>query len=77
MGMNELNFAIDVMKREDWPQVRAIFSEGLATGLAAFMLSPPRWLVWNNGHLNVGRSVARANDGHILGWSALAPVPDN
>ena len=41
--MYNFDYVIDDMKREDWSQVRAIYGEGLATGLAAFMLSPPRW----------------------------------
>ena len=75
--MYNFDYVIDEMKREDWSQVRAIYGEGLATGLAAFMLSPPRWHVWDKGHLDVGRSIARTTDGRVLGWSALAPVPDN
>lgn len=68
--------AIDSMDRRDWKQVREIYREGLATGLAAFTLSPPLWKTWDAGHLTVGRLVARADDGVIAGWSALAPVPD-
>lgn len=71
-----MHFAIDAMRRDDWAQVRAIYRQGLATGLAAFMLEPPRWGEWDAGHLTVGRLVARAPDGGVLGWSALAPVPD-
>lgn len=72
-----MEFVIDGMRREDWPSVRDIYAEGLATGLAAFMLKPPGWKVWDAGHLPVGRLVARHEDGRLLGWSALAPVPDN
>lgn len=68
---------IEEMQRRDWPQVRAIYGEGLATGLAAFMLTPPRWAAWNARYLDFGRTVARGADGRVLGWSALAPVPDN
>lgn len=68
---------IEEMQRSDWSQVRAIYGEGLATGLAAFMLTPPRWPAWDAGHLSLGRTVARGADGAVLGWSALAPVPDN
>ena len=68
------------MRREDWKQVRDLYAEGLATGLAAFMTTPPGWTDWDDGHLEIGRLVARASeddgDGKILGWAALAPVPD-
>ena len=71
-----MKFTIDRMKRTDWGQVRKIYGEGLATGLAAFMSEPPTWGTWNSGHLTTGRLVARDADGRIVGWSALAPVPD-
>ena len=69
-------FSIGDMRRGDWKQVRNLYAEGLATGLAAFMTDPPRWDAWDAGHLNTGRLVARASDNTILGWAALAPVPD-
>ena len=71
-----MKFVIDTMQRQHWKQVRAIYGEGLASGLAAFMSAPPVWKSWHAGHLLLGRVVARQNDGCILGWSALAPVPD-
>ena len=71
-----MSFAIDDMARDDWRQVRAIYRQGLATGLAAFMLHPPGWKAWDRDHLTVGRLVARASEDAIIGWSALAPVPD-
>jgi phosphinothricin acetyltransferase len=64
------------MEPADWDQVRAIYREGLAAGLAAFMTNPTSWKTWAEGHLTVGRLVARSEDGAIAGWSALAPVPD-
>lgn len=64
------------MRREDWKQVRDLYAEGLATGLAAFMTDPPRWEAWDGGHLDTGRLVARAEDKTVIGWAALAPVPD-
>ena len=72
-----MQFLIEDMANRDWTQVRAIYREGLATGLAAFALRPPSWKAWDSGHLPVGRLVARAiDDGAIVGWAALAPVPD-
>lgn len=72
-----MNFTIEEMQRRDWTQVRTIYGEGLATGIAAFMLTPPRWEIWDEQHLSIGRTVARGADARVLGWSALAPVPDN
>lgn len=67
---------IEQMQRDDWKAVRAIYGEGLATGLAAFMTSPPKWGAWNAGHLGLGRLVARRPDGTVAGFAALSPVPD-
>ena len=67
-------FAIEEMRRSDWSRVRAIYGEGLATGLAAFMLAPPIWKNWNADHLPFGRFVARGSDSMVLGWAALTPV---
>lgn len=68
-------YTIDAMQPSDWAAVQSIYREGLATGLAAFMLTPLIWKDWDAGHLKVGRQVARRS-GDILGWSALAPVAD-
>ena len=72
-----MEYRIDTMHQKDWVQVRSIYGQGLATGLAAFRLSPPIWKDWDAGHLSFGRSVARDTQDSVLGWSALAPVPDN
>lgn len=71
-----MNFTIDDMARDDWKTVRAIYGEGLATGLAAFTTTPPKWHAWNRDHLAFGRLVARDAAGKILGFAALSPVPD-
>jgi L-amino acid N-acyltransferase YncA len=68
-------FTIEPLLQRDWGRVRAIYKEGLATGLAAFTAKPPTWTLWNAGHLPIGRLVARA-DGTVIGWSALARVAD-
>ena len=71
---------IGAMKRKDWVQVRTIYGQGLATGIAAFMMFSPVWKVWDAGHLPLARTVAREDasegDGRVLGWAALAPVAD-
>jgi L-amino acid N-acyltransferase YncA len=65
--------AIDPMEPPDWPEVRAIYEEGVATGNATFETSAPDWEGWNAKHLEAARLVAR-RDGQILGWVALSPV---
>ena len=64
------------MQRKDWKQVQAIYSAGLSTGLAAFMFEAPNWIEWNAQHLKEGRFVSTKKNDHILGWTALQPVPD-
>lgn len=71
-----MNITIDTMQRDDWTRVRAIYGAGLATGLAAFMTSPPKWPSWDCAHLPIGRIVARNANRTVLGFAALSPVPD-
>jgi L-amino acid N-acyltransferase YncA len=61
------------MTPEDWPDVRAIYEQGIATGNATFETEAPRWEAWDNSHLEEPRLVARL-DGAVVGWSALSPV---
>lgn len=71
-----MSFSIGEMTKSDWPDVRRIYAEGLATGLAAFTTTPPGWKDWDKGPLTLGRLVVRSDDGTVSGWAALAPVPD-
>jgi len=57
----------------DWPSVRAIYAEGIATGNATFETEPPGWEVWNAAHLAEARWVAQ-REGSVVGWAALSPV---
>lgn len=56
--------------------MRALYAEGLATGIATFMTAAARWEAWDEGHLTIGRLVARTEDEKVIGWAALAHVPD-
>lgn len=66
-------FMLDAMQPEDWPAVRAIYEEGIATGNATFETNAPEWETWDKGHLESCRLVAR-RDGQVIGWAALSPV---
>ncbi len=35
------------MRRDDWPAVRAVYAEGIATGQATFEERPPSWEEWD------------------------------
>lgn len=60
------------MTPADWPAVRAIYAEGIATGQATFETAAPEWAEWDAAHLPEPRLVAR--DGPVIGWAALSPV---
>jgi L-amino acid N-acyltransferase YncA len=64
---------IQPLAPEDWPAVRAIYLEGIATGMATFETTPPPWEKWDADHLPGARLVAREGS-DILGWAALSPV---
>ena len=61
------------MLAEDWPSVRSIYLEGIATGHATFETDAPSWDAWDAAHLRECRLVAAESD-RILGWAALSPV---
>jgi L-amino acid N-acyltransferase YncA len=60
------------LRPDDWPQVAAIFAEGIATGDATFETAAPSWEDWDAGHgrLRLGAEL----DGLLAGWAATAPV---
>ena len=66
-------FTIGPMKSQDWPAVRAIYLEGIATGQATFETEAPSWEVWDAAHLSFARLVARGSS-DLIGWAALSPV---
>ena len=68
-----LNFDIRVMRKEDFPAIRNIYSAGIATGNATFETETPEWAKWDQGHLQDCRLVAEDSQ-EILGWAALSPV---
>jgi len=59
----------------DWPAVRAIYAEGIATGHATFATDPGEWADWDGSHFPRCRLVAE-EDGAVLGWAALSFVSD-
>jgi phosphinothricin acetyltransferase len=67
--------AVEPMQQTDWPAVRAIYAEGIATGNATFETEAPDWDRWNATHLAGHRFVARIG-ATVVGWVALAPVSD-
>lgn len=73
MSETDTRVAVDSMVEADWPQVAAIYQEGIDTRLATFETAVPPWETWDAAHIAAGRLVARG-DGRVLGWAALSPV---
>src|SRR5579862_8463912 len=67
--------AIRPFRDGDWPAVRAIYAEGIATGNATFETEPPSFERWISTHLPEYRLVAVHGDA-VLGWVALGAVSD-
>lgn len=57
----------------DWPDVRRIYAEGIATGNATFEQAAPEWEEWDAGKLAAPRLAAEV-DGAVAGWAALSPT---
>jgi len=64
---------IEAMQPDDWPQVEAIYREGIATGNATFETTVPAWEKFDAAHRKDCRLVARDGE-RVLGWAALSPV---
>ena len=68
-----MRVSIDPLEPSDWPSVRSIYIEGIASGQATFETVAPSWEDWNESHLTRPRLKAVAETG-IAGWAALSPV---
>lgn len=63
---------VEPMADADWPDVRRIYAEGIATGNATLEREAPDWTHFDHSHRHDCRLVARAAaGGAILGWTAL------
>jgi L-amino acid N-acyltransferase YncA len=67
---------IEALTAADWPGVRAIYEEGIATRNATFETEAPEWEAWDATHLAAHRLVARRDDGRVVGWAAVSPYSD-
>jgi phosphinothricin acetyltransferase len=68
-----MDYSILAMQPEDWPAVRGIYREGIATGNATFETELPDWEKWDSNHRKDCRLIARKGE-QVLGWAALSPV---
>jgi L-amino acid N-acyltransferase YncA len=63
---------IDPMTPADWPEVRRIYADGIATGNASLEREAPDWQHFHHSHRPDCRLVARdVAGGPVLGWTAL------
>ncbi len=69
----KLPLRIAPLTAAEWPAVRAIYEEGIATGHATFETTAPDWAAWDAARLPVGRLVAWRGR-TVVGWAALSPV---
>jgi phosphinothricin acetyltransferase len=73
--IKEAMLSIEPMSPEQWPEVSAIYEQGIKTGNATFETSAPSWEAWDRGHMKDCRLVA-IEEVAVLGWAALTPVSD-
>jgi len=59
------------LREEDWPEVAAIYHDGMRGGLATFETEVPSWDDWDAAHAI--RVVAELDE-RVIGWAALGPV---
>jgi L-amino acid N-acyltransferase YncA len=57
------------LEARDWPAVRTIFEEGIATGQATFETEAPSWEAWDGAH---SAALVAEEDGEVVGWAALS-----
>jgi phosphinothricin acetyltransferase len=70
-----MRISIEPMVEKHWPDVAAIYREGIATGLATLETETPDHQEWNRAHLEVCRFVAIVN-ASVTGWAALSPISE-
>jgi phosphinothricin acetyltransferase len=64
---------VEPMTLDDWPEVRRIYEEGIATGNATLERAAPDWSHFDHSHRHDCRLVARDQaGGPVLGWTALS-----
>jgi L-amino acid N-acyltransferase YncA len=59
------------LEANDWPEVEAIYREGIATGHATFESEPPPWESFDAGKRTDLRLVA-VDGGRVVGWAAAS-----
>jgi len=63
--------SIEPLTAADWPDVRRIYAEGIATGDATLEREAPDWSHFDRSHPAECRLVARSGPDGVVGWTAL------
>lgn len=63
---------VRALTAEDWPDVRRIYEEGIASGDATFETRVPDWETWDAARRPEARLVAE-EEGRVVGFAALSP----
>ena len=58
----------------DWPEVAAIYEDGIRAGNATFETGVPSWDAWDAAHTEI--RVLAELDGRAAGWGALSTYSD-
>lgn len=61
------------INKNHYPDIAAIYQQGINTGMATFETSAPSWESWNENKLQHSRIIAFENN-EALGWAALSKV---
>ena len=64
---------VRAMTEADWPQVAAIYEQGIIHHKATFAQEAPSYEVWDAEHHKHTRLVAETPEGILAGWVAIAP----
>jgi L-amino acid N-acyltransferase YncA len=64
---------VRALGKADWPTVRDIYLEGIATGHATFETEAPAWEAWDATHFPAPRLVV-VSDERVIGWAALGRI---
>jgi L-amino acid N-acyltransferase YncA len=59
------------LRPDDWPEVAAIYRDGMRGGLATFETEVPSWDQWMTSH---PQRVVAELDETVVGWAAAGPV---
>lgn len=71
--MNSSNMIVRAMTEADWPQVAAIYEQGIVSHKATFAQQAPAYETWDAEHHKHTRLVAETAAGQVVGWVAIAP----